>query len=298
MSSIKHITAVFLFALASSAQAMHVDVTSTKGITLGGAIGGAGGKFVPWGGSVVLDERDALVRASGRCAFNVNYDMQNDGDTATAPFKNVLQVHDTPVAINSALTLGAGQSKQISTQPYFTPGTFVLALKLDADNALAESNELNNMVSVTVTLNGKCQAGELPPATTPPVVTQPDLTSPGGIAVGGHTVKWGGTLELSSQDAVLRSNGQCVFNVTYQVANIGNAAAGAFSNVLVTGSRVLSQVDGLTLAAGQTKLVNTQIYLAPGSNVLRLLVDMTHQVAESNESNNSGDVTIKVASCR
>ena len=30
----------------------------------------------------------------------------------------------------------------------------------------------------------------------------------------------------------------------------------------------------------------------------RLLVDMTRQVAESNETNNSGEVTVKVASCR
>ena len=36
------------------------DMTSKRGITIGGAVGGAGGKLVPWGGSVVLTEADAL----------------------------------------------------------------------------------------------------------------------------------------------------------------------------------------------------------------------------------------------
>lgn len=298
MSFIKHSAAACLFALASGAQAISVDVTSTKGITLGGAIGGAGGKFVPWGGSVVLDEKDALVRANGRCAFNVNYDMQNNGDSATAAFKNVLQWRDAVVAINSGLVLAAGQSRQISTQPYLAPGTSILSLRLDADNALAESNELNNTVAMTVTLNGTCQAGGLPLPSTPPVLTQADLSSPGGLAIGGRSVQWGGTVELSARDAVLLSNGQCVFAVGYGLTNMGNAAAGAFSNVLVTGNRVLSQVDGVILAAGQSRQVATQVYLAPGTNVLRLMVDMTRQVAESNETNNGGEVTVKVAACR
>ena len=36
------------------------DITSTRGITFGGGIGGVGGRFVPWGGSIVLTRVDAL----------------------------------------------------------------------------------------------------------------------------------------------------------------------------------------------------------------------------------------------
>ncbi len=297
MSPIKCIAAGFLLAAATSASAVSVDVTSTKGITIGGAIGGAGGKFVPWGGSVVLDEKDAFIRANGRCAFNVMYDMQNNGDSTTAGFKNTLVAKDAVVAINGPLTLTAGQSKNISTQPYLVPGTYGFGLKLDSENALAESNETNNAFSVKVTLNGKCNAAETPPPPPPPGPL-PDLTPVNGIAVGGRSVTWGGTVELSRSNAMLVANGSCAFAVMFDVANTGTQAAGAFSNVLVVGSRVLAQLDGVTLGAGQTKRLSTQVYLAPGTNVLRLLMDMNRNVTESNEANNIGEVTVKVGECR
>lgn len=297
MSAIQCIAAGFLLAAAASASAVSVDVTSTNGITIGGAIGGAGGKFVPWGGSVVLDEKDAFIRANGRCAFNVMYDMQNKGDATTAGFKNTLVARDAVVAINGPLTLTAGQSRNISTQPYLVPGTYTFGLKLDSENALAESNETNNAFGVKVTLNGKCNAAETPPPPPPPGPL-PDLTPVNGIAVGGRSVAWGGTVELSRSNAMLVANGSCAFAVMFDVANTGTKAAGAFSSVLVVGSRVLAQLDGVTLGAGQTKRLSTQVYLTPGTNVLRLLMDMNRNVTESNEANNIGEVTVKVGECR
>lgn len=297
MSAIQCIAAGFLLAAAASASAVSVDVTSTNGITIGGAIGGAGGKFVPWGGSVVLDEKDAFIRANGRCAFNVMYDMQNKGDATTAGFKNTLVARDAVVAINGPLTLTAGQSRNISTQPYLVPGTYTFGLKLDSENALAESNETNNAFGVKVTLNGKCNAAETPPPPPPPGPL-PDLTPVNGIAVGGRSVAWGGTVELSRGNAMLVANGSCAFAVMFDVANTGTKAAGAFSSVLVVGSRVLAQLDGVTLGAGQTKRLSTQVYLTPGTNVLRLLTDMNRNVTESNEANNIGEVTVKVGECR
>src|SRR5690349_2051565 len=68
------------------------DITSTKGITIGGAaVGGAGGKFVPWGGSVQLTQANAVLQSGGKCAFNVSYDLVNNGPVPTAsPFQNYL----------------------------------------------------------------------------------------------------------------------------------------------------------------------------------------------------------------
>src|ERR1700694_5738709 len=59
------------------------DITSSHGITIGGAIGGAGGHFSPWGGTITLSAADAIVVSGGRCAFNVSYDMRNLGTTPT-----------------------------------------------------------------------------------------------------------------------------------------------------------------------------------------------------------------------
>jgi hypothetical protein len=284
------------------AVAVNVDVTSTKGVTIGGAIGGAGGKFVPWGGSVVLSENDAFIRSNGKCAFNVNYDMQNNGNVTTAPFKNYLLAKDAVVAINSALTLNAGQSKQISTQPYLVPGTYGFSLKLDAENALSESNETNNVVGIKVTLNGSCGAAAVAP---PPPAPKADLLSQKGAALGGaiggkgsHTVAWGGTVTLHAADAILASNGKCAFNIMYDLANAGAAPAGGFANQLLAGTSIVSQQTIASLAKGKSMLVMTQAYLVPGVNNVRLLVDANHKVDESNETNNETKLTVIVdATC-
>ena len=282
--------------LAAPAMAVNVDVTSTKGVTIGGAIGGAGGKFVPWGGSVVLSENDAFLRANGRCAFNVTYDMQNNGDSTTAAFKNQLLAKDAVVAINSALTLNAGQSKLVSTQPYLLPGSYGFALRLDAENALSESNENNNIVGIKVTLNGTCAS-----VTPPPPPPKADLVSQRGLAIGGavggagsHTVAWGGTVVLHASDAFLTSGGKCAFNLTYDLANIGTAGASGFTNFVVSNNVVVSQQTNLSVDKGASRLVSTQAYLAPGSNALRLLVDASHTVEESNETNNETKLTVVV----
>ena len=286
-------SATVLFGLSSPVMAVHTDVTATKGVTFGGAIGGAGGKFVPWGGSIVLDESDAFIKSNGKCAFNVNYDMQNNGDITTAPFKNYLTAKDAVVAINSALVLNAGQSKQVSTQPYLPTGTFGFALKLDAENALAESNETNNIVGVKVTLNGSCGAAPVTPPPPPPPKPKADLASQKGIAIGGavggagsHTAPWGSTITLHAADAFLTSNGLCAFNIMYDQANIGAVASGAFANQIFDGTSLISQQSNASLDKGASKMVMTQAYLPPGTNQLRLVLDATKLVDESNEANN------------
>src|SRR5262249_51180784 len=67
------------------------DITNLKkGIIIGGAVGGAGGLFVPWGTTADLSGVDPLpgtyvaggpatVAQPGRCAFNVTYDESNVG---------------------------------------------------------------------------------------------------------------------------------------------------------------------------------------------------------------------------
>lgn len=134
------------------AHAAHSDIVSNGGIRIGSA-------FVPWGGSVVLDEGDALLRANGRCAFRFSYLVANNGKQPTGPFKNFLTT-TTPqntVAINPTAGLAAGESRQVSTQSFLVPGSYGLILRLDAENTLAESNESNNGYFINIVLKGQCQ---------------------------------------------------------------------------------------------------------------------------------------------
>jgi hypothetical protein len=126
------------------------DITSRKGgIIIGGAIGGAGGKFVPWGGFVDLSDVAPLPGASGngKCAFNATYDEVNIGTAPTNPnYTNKLKVDE---------------SKSVTTQPYLSEGSHSLTLSLDDGNLVPESNEANNQFSFKYRL--KCKAGTVPP---------------------------------------------------------------------------------------------------------------------------------------
>ena len=140
------------------------DITSKKGITIGTV-------FIPWGGNGVLKAADSIQSSpNNACAFNATYDMVNVGPVGTSPaFLNRLKVDGTSVvAINSALALNAGETKNITTQPYLPFGTHRLSLALDDDHNVAESNETpaSNLKTVTYTLKGPCRAS-LPGAVAP-----------------------------------------------------------------------------------------------------------------------------------
>src|ERR1700694_2580065 len=121
------------------------DITDAKkGIIIGGAVGGAGGKFVPWGTTADLSDVDPLpgTTVNGRCAFNATYFEINIGAAPTSPaYTNKLKVDGVDAAINTGRHLNAGETQSPTTQPYLPEGSHALALSLDDSNVVAESNE-------------------------------------------------------------------------------------------------------------------------------------------------------------
>lgn len=153
------VLAILLTFPGAAASAGGVDLASGDGVT----IGGADGKFVRWGGSVVLSDADAMVRVNGRCAFRVSYGMHNKGNSVTGQFKNYLVANGAAVAVNGQLTLAGSERRQVDARPYMTPGSYELVLKLDAEDSLAESNEANNRAAIHVTVKGRCDGGQAEP---------------------------------------------------------------------------------------------------------------------------------------
>ncbi len=122
---------------------------------------------------------------------------------------------------------------------------------------------------------------------------KPDLTSDGGIKIGDKKVAWNGQLALTAADAVAATGGRCAFDLEYTMTNAGDGPASpAFWNRLRTGTQVVTQQSGLTLAPESDRTARTQGYLAPGSHTLTLTLDDEGDVAESDETNNRRSVTV------
>jgi len=303
------------------------DITDSKtGIIIGGAVGGAGGKFVSWGTTVDLSDLTPLAGttiagtvAPGKCAFNITYHESNIGTGPTSPlYTNKLKViGPTVVAVNNSRHLNAGEDKEVDTQAYLPEGSNALMLYLDDGNAVAESNEGNNFFSIKYTL--KCGGMPNPNPTPTPNPNGnptggpnklPDITNTkGGLIIGGGMggaggtfVPWGGMIDLSTIDPLpgTANADRCAFNVTYLETNIGAAPTSPlYTNKLkIDGGTDVAINSARQLNVGETKSVTTQPYLTMGGHGLELSLDDLHLVGESNEGNNVFSIRYLMQGCR
>jgi hypothetical protein len=292
--------------------------TGNNGLTIGNttnafsALGlhDAVGTTVPWGGSIALNEAGSWLNSAinggwpknGMCEFSALYQLLNassanatftvyiSGGPFTAPYQNY-----------GTFTIGAGQAVSFNAYLYLSAGNYPVTLRIDPGSSMLPSTSAYVIGSVNVAMTGACQAAK-PVTPPPPPPPKADLVPQKGIMLGGRSpgagrsVAWGGTIMLNPSDALLMSNGKCAFNVRYVMANIGKAASTSFLNRLYSGTQLVSQQTGLSLKMGEVRQVNTQMYLSPGLQTVRLMLDGDNTVAESDETNNSAQVSINVVS--
>ncbi len=140
---------------AASPAAGKADLRSRGGIRIGSV-------FIPWGGVAVLNPAEAIASGAGACSFNASYDMTNAGPAAAGspakPFLNRLRLMDTAIvaATSTGLALDPNETKSLTAQPRLQAGEHRLELSLDDENAVDESDETNNRVSVSYSLRGTC----------------------------------------------------------------------------------------------------------------------------------------------
>ena len=117
-----------------------------------------GGESVNVGSAVeVLSASKAKGYRGGQCLFRVEYQVDNDGRAKTpGGFRNVLQWDATVIDNHMDPGLGSGEHRTRSFDAYLTPGEHGLTLRVDADRAVEESNEGNNVRTARVRLNGPC----------------------------------------------------------------------------------------------------------------------------------------------
>jgi hypothetical protein len=127
----------------------------------------AGTSSIP---TITVSETDALVKANGKCAFNVKYDeISSSAATSTT---NRTYSNDAVVAINSKIDLAAGVMKTIWTQPYLFAGTNNVKLVINADSATPSTGWIR--INVTGACGGTAKAPETPKAPTTAAPTTPE----------------------------------------------------------------------------------------------------------------------------
>jgi hypothetical protein len=275
------------------------DITSTnRGIILGGAVGGARGKFVPWGGFADLSDVEPLsgTIANGRCAFNAAYEEINIGSAATSPnYTNKLKLDGaSDVAVNSARHLNAGESKPVATQVYLNEGSHSLTLSLDDGNLVAESNEGNNQFSIKYSLKCKGQPGKiiLPPAS----VRKPDLVPVLTNPMSGHLlVKNIGTGPAGASKLVLECHKAGHTGTGSGCAEIPADVEATYSDPAFP-NKLTVHVPPLAPGAAWTTTLPfwSTLKWSSGKFEFKAVADAANTVAESNETNNTMSSTLTV----
>ena len=157
-------------------------------------------------------------------------------------------------------------------------GPHVIRLDVDPTNAIAESNEVNN--SLTKTLTCTPPLPDLQPVSFNLVPTGVAVTSPCRIIV---TLRNNGPTIVSDAAFAKVSTGPGL-----QMWKDGGAFGGAVLG-LIDVAMVLQPVGG-TLT--YTWLMGADFLVSPGTHTLRLDVDTANTLAESNEGNNSLTQTV------
>lgn len=130
----------------------------------------------------------------------------------------------------------------------------------------------------------------------PTVMGLPDLQVTEILEIAGQQVRWNGMLNLDAATLQPTQSGRCQVPTRLVVKNTGAAASAAcqFGWPELTDSQPLS-----ALAAGQSQSIDSLLELPVGVHRLQLQLDKLQQVAESNETNNSAAVTLRLSGvCR
>lgn len=113
-------------------------------------------KEVRWNDTITLTPGDATLFSNGVPAFEVYYADKNYGLAAANNYENHIKLDGALVSRQYNRTAAPGQMQPVHTQAYLKPsaGRHVLSLQIDGTNAIAESNEGNNLFQVTVVFQG------------------------------------------------------------------------------------------------------------------------------------------------
>ncbi len=129
------------------------DITSSDSIRIADTVG-------EWGSSIQLRAEDAIHSVNGRCVFPYQIQISNRGESSSDSFEYRINVGswsrvesysglDTDEVINTHNTIALETGKQ------------KVVIKLDSNQEVVESNELNNVpFALRVKVKGDCDSND------------------------------------------------------------------------------------------------------------------------------------------
>lgn len=196
-----------------------------------------------------------------RLGENVNFTVvvRNQGESAAGPF--IIEIRDSAGPERRALSgLGASSAVSLSFTRRQNNSTELFTITVDVTNQVDESNESNNSTQVRIDALAETRL--------------PDLVID--------------SLDYSPRDPSVGSS----LTLTAIVRNIGNADAGAF--VVDLQDSVGQTRQALTgLRAGASVRLDFARRLNSSSETFTVAADALRQVAESDETNNSRQITVR-----
>jgi subtilase family serine protease/PKD repeat protein len=198
-----------------------------------------------------------------RLGETVNFTVvvRNQGESAAGPF--IVEIRDSAGTDRRTLSgLGAASSVSIAFARRQNNSTEIFTITADVTNQVDESNETNNSTQVRIDALAETRL--------------PDLTVD--------------SLDYSPRDPTVGSS----LMLTAIVRNIGNADAGPF--VVELQDSVGTTRQSITgLRAGEAVRVDFSRRLNSSSETFTVTADALRQVSESDETNNSRQITVRAS---
>jgi hypothetical protein len=118
----------------------------------------SGRNDVQWGASLPVKDTLALSARDGKCYFGLHVVLVNAGSTSSGPFEFAFAANGEAPTTRRSSPLLAGASASHDLYAYLRPGANSLRLSIDSRNEVREGNEDNNVLALTLTVEGTCDA--------------------------------------------------------------------------------------------------------------------------------------------
>lgn len=211
---------------------------------------------------IIIIPRDLRKSKQGLFQISMSYHLNNVGFLASRDFENLAYFNEKVVSRQQGLSLGPNESKTITDNEVevdIKDGIFLV--RIDAFSKISEDDETNNDISSTLQFRGF-----QPGAPTGPAL-HIEL-----LRIAEHNPVQG-RLRLIKNQAIGQKQGRYAFAVEYVIRNYGLGDATEFDNIFLLDGKSFFRQRGLSLKAGESKLIQIPAYFPPHDGKLSIQID-------------------------